>query len=129
MIQRIGPKEIIHKLSEHRKFMVFCHLRENGLLAIRPTWDPHPVIKENSIETYSEMFPNLKIFEGYFDELYDEVIQFNLPKSDLYYNGSLKPLIITFENGWLKNTSINKCYCFETLTDLINDLHPEFFKQ
>jgi hypothetical protein len=128
MIERITSGDIIHKLAEHKKFMVFCHLRSNGLLAIRPTWDPHPVVSDSSLEIFQELFPKLVIFEGYIDELYDEIIQFNLPKNDLFYQGSLKPLIITFEKGWIKTTSLNKCYCYETLTEMIKGLHPEFFE-
>jgi hypothetical protein len=127
MIERIKSGDIIHKLSIHKRFMVFCHLRDCGAMAIRPTWDLHPLFPDVSLTIYEDMFPNLVMFEGYVDELYDEILEFGISPSQLYYDGKLKALMISFENGWIKSTSLNKCFCYDTLAEMIYNLHPEFF--
>jgi len=126
MIERIDPTEIISKLSEHKKFMWLCHLKKSGALAIRPTWDPSPSGAESVLLLVHAEFPDLVIFESYIDDAYDKVKEFGVNDVDIVYRNKLRPIIMTFKNGWINKTSGTNCYCTETLVDLIIDLHPEF---
>lgn len=126
MIEKIDPSEILHKLSKHKKFMWISHLRNSGALVIRPTWDPHPTGIESEILLIQEQFPDLIIFESYIDESYDKLREFGLSHDELRNMGSLKPMMVTFKNGWVDRNSHGMCYCTETLVDLIISLHPEF---
>ena len=126
MIQRVEPTEIIGKLSEHKKFMWICHLKNSGFLTIRPTWDPSPSGAESEVMLVHDQFPNLIIFESYINDAYDQVKEFGVIESDIIYRNKLRPIMMTFKNGWINKTSGSNCYCTETFVDLIIDLHPEF---
>lgn len=129
MIKKLDPSEILHKLSVHKKFMWICHLRNSGKLVIRPTWDPDYTGLDSEILLIHEQFPDLIIFESYVDESYDKLREFGLTNEELTDRGSLKPIMMTFQNGWLDRTSHGMCYCTETLVDLIFSLHPEFLSE
>lgn len=109
--------------------MWICHLRNSGKLVIRPTWDPHPSGIDSELILIQEQFPNLVIFESYLDESYDRLREFGLTQEEFTDFGSPKPLMMTFQNGWLDRTSHGMCYCTETLVDLIFSLHPEFLSE
>lgn len=126
MIERIEPSDILHKLSEHKKFMWICHLKKSGKLVIRPTWDPNPTGIDSEIMLIHEQFPDLVIFESYIDEAYDKLREFGISHDELSYGDSLKPIMVTFKKGWVDRNSHGMCYCTETLIDLIFSLHPEF---
>lgn len=126
MIEKIDPSEILHKLSKYKKFMWISHLKNSGKLVIRPTWDPHPTGIDSEIQLIHEQFPNLVIFESYIEDSYDKLREFGLSHEELIDRNSLKPIMVTFKNGWIDRNSNGMCYCTETLVDLIIDLHPEF---
>ena len=39
----------------------------------------------------------------------------------------IHPVMVSFEKGWLYNTSVGRCYCLETLVDLVVEIYPEKF--
>lgn len=129
MIEKLDPSQILHKFSTYKKFMWICHLRNSGKLVIRPTWDPHPTGIDSELVLIQEQFPDLVIFESYLDESYDRLREFGLTQEEFTDFGSPKPLMMTFQNGWLDRTSHGMCYCTETLVDLIFSLHPEFLSE
>lgn len=115
-------------------WLVYCdfQLDPSGLIAFKPTW-----IKPISVITkLIEDFPNITFVESMYDEVIDELIemgyQTNLHTSDggLWdnFNKILVPLIIGFDKGWKKVDSIGKCYCTETLTDIMFEVFPKEFK-
>ena len=108
--------------------MWICHLKDSGKLQIRPTWDPHYTGVENEILLIHEQFPDLVIFESYIEDSYDKLREFGLSHDQLKYGDTIKPIMVTFKNGWIDRNSDGMCYCSETLIDLIFSLHPEFFE-
>jgi len=57
-------------------------------------------------------------------------MEFGIPFENLRsndFNNDLKPIMLSFDKGWIKDTSLDKCYCLETLTELIMSIHPELF--
>ena len=83
---------------------------------------------ENILEEFNNLFPNVIIYESYFEDVIDDLIDLGLDVDSFYdeRNKMFTPLFIKFKNGWINDTSKNHCYCPQTLTKFIFDLYPEY---
>ena len=100
-----------------------------GTIALKPTW----------IKSYSDItqliaaFPQVTFVESMYDEVIEELTEMGYQSSVPSYEGGLWdvnneiliPLFIGMSKGWKKVDSIGKCYCTESLTDIMFEIYPE----
>ena len=130
MLVRINPWEITQKIGEHKKFIWICHLSRKNSLDIRPSWDRVWEHIPTTLEVVNENYPDVLIFESFVEQSLDRIMEFGVPFEylrDNDVNHDLKPIMMSFDKGWLKDTSLDKCYCLETLIELIMPIYPEYF--
>ena len=120
-------------LKNHKKFLWYVYQDEHDeLLEIKPSWTPI-VNERHRVNEINEEFSDVIFIESIFSEVRDELFELGL---DLYTpledggwysveDNLVKPLIISFENGWMKDNSLYKCYCMLSTIELILDLYPE----
>jgi hypothetical protein len=102
--------------------MVYTPTQMDGTstLTIKPTWvDP----EVNLMKYLSEdVFPELDIIETTHLESFDFALSFDIDYGEYYNHDSEEyfPLILAVgENGKLIDTSYGKCYCLETIMELV----------
>jgi|688.fasta_scaffold72366_2 hypothetical protein len=132
MISILNSGEYYHKLVENKKFIWFIYpkkVHETKVL-LRPFFDKEndKFKGENILEEFNNLFPNVIIYESYFEDVIDDLIDLGLDVDSFYdeRNKMFTPLFIKFKNGWINDTSKNHCYCPQTLTEFIFDLYPEY---
>jgi hypothetical protein len=130
MLQRVNPWDITQKISEFKRFIWICHISKKNILDIRPSWDRLNTDFPTTLEVINQEYPNVVILESFVEESIDKILEFGVPLEYLRMNDSnneFKPIMMAFDKGWLQDTSIDRCYCLETLTELIMLIHPENF--
>jgi hypothetical protein len=132
MLIRINPWEVIQKIGEFKKFIWICHIQRKNQLVIRPSWDPLYEGVPTELQLLDDMYPEVVILESFVEESVDKILEFGVDFSEIRYNDfdqELRPIMMSFDKGWLKETSTGKCYCTETLTELIVSIYPELFQE
>lgn len=102
---------------------------QNTNIMILPTW----VDEKGVVSNFEKEFPDVTFVESMYSEVRDEIMElgYNLNLDQLegglwdYNNDHQRPLIVGFEKGWKKTDSIHKCYCAETIVEIIFELYPE----
>jgi hypothetical protein len=133
MVLRYQGGNFYDLIRNHKKFIWLIYeeiqLDPNSDLTLRPTW-----IKDwGPIFDFQELFPEIVFVESMYSEVLEEVLElgYSMGKDVIEfglwdsYNDILKPLIVGFDKGWKKVDSLGKCYCLETLTDIIFEIYPE----
>jgi hypothetical protein len=127
-------------LSKHKKFVWIFHFSENILeidttvKEILPSWY---IIQEKGrshklnllMESVSE---DIVVVESIAENEVDLLMELGIDTDWLFHTENFKPIrlvIITFENGWVKSTSEDKCYCLNTLVEFLVELYPEKFTE
>lgn len=133
MVERYSGNSFNNLLVKNKKFiwLIYGDFQLNKLnkLSLLPSW----VMTEGKIASIINDFPNIVFVESMFDEVRDELHGLGY---DLYSdenkiglwdsdNEHHKPVIIGFDRGWKKVDSVGKCYCLETLTDILFEIYPE----
>lgn len=105
------------------------------LLAIHPSHlKKYDKIKEyhlpNHLIEFEKVFPEIKIVEAYHYQVYDLIIELGYDYDLLWLEKDklFAPLMFAFKSMNEYETSYNKCYCVETLTELGIFIKPELFK-
>lgn len=124
-------------LLDHKKFVWIFHFPENELEwegAIReivPSWyTPIYKIHTNKIQNFMELLPEgVVILESIAKDEIDFLIELGLPKEWMLEQEvqPISPVMISFDKGWVNNTSIGRCYCIKTLVELMIETYPEKF--
>ena len=133
MVLRYQGGDFYGLIKNHKKFIMFVYdqiqTEENNFLALRPTW-----IRPNGIiSKVIQDFPNVTFVETMYNEVIDELIEMgyqpylDVEKGGLKDNksGIFFPIFIGFDKGWKKLDSVGKCYCMETLSEILFELYPE----
>jgi hypothetical protein len=132
MLQTVSPWEITNKIGEFKKFIWICHIKKKNKLVIRPSWDPLHEGIPTELQLLDEMYPEVVIFESFVEDSVDKILEFGVDFSEIRSNDfdqELRPIMMSFDKGWLKETSTGKCYCTETLMELIISIYPELFQE
>jgi hypothetical protein len=130
MLIRINPWEVTQKIGEFKRFIWICHIQRKNQLVIRPSWDPLFEGVSTALQTLDEMYPDVVILESFVEDCVDKLLEFGIDFQELRSNDfdqELRPIMMSFDKGWLKETSTGKCYCLETLTELIMSIYPNLF--
>jgi len=127
MVLRYQGGDFNNLIRNHKKFiwMVYIQGQLNpiGTIAFKPSWVDKSLIIPEVIST----FPNVTFVESLYDEVLDELIEMGYTNNDLWdgNNGHHLPIIVGMDKGWKKIDSLGKCYCLETLSDIIFQIYPE----
>ena len=100
-----------------------------GWLALKPTW----IKSYSDITQLIDAFPQVTFVESMYDEVIEELTEMGYQSSLPSHEGGLWdvnneiliPLFIGMSKGWKKVDSIGKCYCTESLTDIMFEIYPE----
>lgn len=119
-------------IRDHKNFIWFVYdefqLKKSNV-SLKPTWvDDNDVIK-----TFTDPFPKVVFVESLYSEVIEEIYELGYQLSLDQTEGGLwdsnndhqRPLIVGFKNGWKYSDSIGKCYCLETLSDILFEIHPD----
>ena len=135
----INAKENFPKLiQEHKKFIWIFNFPENNLEwdgAIReivPSWyEPKIITHRNKTKDFINLLPDgIVVLESIAENEIDFIIELGLPHEwifELKENKPITPVILSFDKGWVYNTSVGRCYCLQTLIDFVVEIYPEKF--
>lgn len=133
MVVRYKGENLNNLLITNKKFIWFVYdniqLDFTSKLSLLPTW----IKPDGTIDKIINEFPNVIFVESMFNEVKDDLhglgydLYSDSEKIGLWdsHNEHQKPVIIGFDKGWKKVDSVGKCYCLETLTDIMFEVHPE----
>jgi hypothetical protein len=133
MVVRYSGGNFNRLLIDNKKFVWFVYdeiqLDKTSKLSLLPTWIKPDGIIANIIDN----FPNIIFVESIFNEVNDDLygLGYNLDDDVEHiglwdsHNEHQKPAIIGFDKGWKKVDSVGKCYCLETLSDIMFEIYPE----
>lgn len=119
-------------IRDHKNFIWFVYdefqLKKSNV-SLKPTW----VDDNNVIKTFTDSFPNVIFVESLYSEVIEEIYELGYQLSLDQTEGGLwdsnndhrRPLIVGFKNGWKYSDSIGKCYCLQTLSDILFEIHPD----
>lgn len=117
----------------HTPFIMFVYNKEVSnisTLQIVPSWIERD--SENVVKYLGEgMLSGLTFVETFHEESYDFANNFNIDYGDYYdYKGKhlIPTMIAVGKDGQLIDTSYGKCYCLETLMDLVGQIDIELLK-
>jgi len=134
----VNAREEFPKLiQEHKKFVWIFNFPEDDLeipkmiREIVPSWyEPLDVQRPNRIKDLIGILPEgVIILESIAKDEIDFLLELGLP-SEWMLEQDVKPIhpvMISFDKGWIHNSSIGRCYCFETLLELLIEIYPEKF--
>lgn len=135
MLVRYSGGSFNDLIINHRNFIWLVYsdfqLDYIGTIGFKPTWiKPYSVITQ-----LLEEFPKVTIIESMYDEVIEELSEMGYQRSVPTYLGGLwdannkilTPIIVGISQGWKKVDSIGKCYCTETLTDIMFEVFPDEF--
>lgn len=127
MLIRYQGGDFKNLIISHKKFIwlvyVEVQLNPRGYIALKPSW----IEESRNIPEVIKTFPNVIFVESLYDEVLDELIEMGYSNGDLWddNNGHHLPIIVGMDKGWKKIDSLGKCYCIETLSDIIFQIYPE----
>lgn len=128
MFIKLTDNDFTKALINHKRFiwMVYFDKQDTDKtwVSIKPTWSEY---SSRTLEAFNEIFPEVIFAESKITEVIDTLHGFNISLSDLWDDNSkeYRPIIISIDKGWISSTSYGKCYCSETLTEMIFDVYPE----
>jgi len=137
-------KEIItvndfKRIAKENEYFLWHFLQknqENNSLTMHSIFSNQDEKKENTLPSVLDKI-NIPYFESYTEESIDFLINLGLPANSLwktppnnekyvpqeYY---FSPVILGFHKSSFKNSTLETCYCFEGLIDLIGLLNSKF---
>lgn len=124
-------------IQEHKKLVWIFHFPENDLewdssiREILPSWyKPRNKSHRNKTKDFIDILPEgVVILESIAKDEIDFLIELGLPK-EWMLDQEVKPIspaMISFEKGWINNSSVGRCYCIQTLVELVVETYPEKF--
>ena len=128
MFIRLTDADFNKALIEYKRFILMVYFDEQQdeeyWVKIKPTWSEE---SDRLLEAFGEVFPDVVFAESKLSEIRETLHGFNISLDDLWDEQSknYRPIIISIDKGWIKSTSYGKCYCDETLTEMIFDIYPE----
>ena len=128
MFIRLTDADFNKALIEYKRFILMVYFDEQQdeeyWVKIKPTWSEE---SDRLLEAFGEVFPDVVFAESKLSEIRETLHGFNISLDDLWDEQSknYRPIIISIDKGWIKSTSYGKCYCDETLTEMIFDTYPE----
>lgn len=125
MIYDVNDSNLYEHITKHKKIIWFLYRKGQEInLTIKPYIDD----EENLIKEVSEQFTGTTIFQSYISENPFIMEYFGLNDEQIwdYKNKIYNPRIISVIDGQIVyDQSGKKCYCLETILEMIFDLHPE----
>lgn len=125
MIYDVNDSNLYEHVTKHEKIIWFLYRKgQENNLTIKPYIDD----EENLIKEISEQFTGTTIFQSYISENPFIVEYFGLNDEQIwdYKSKIYNPRIISVVDGQIVyDQSGKKCYCLETILEMIFDLHPE----
>lgn len=128
MFIRLTDADFNKALIEYKRFILMVYFDEQQdeeyWVKIKPTWSEE---SDRLLEAFDEVFPDVVFAESKLSEIRETLHGFNISLDDLWDEQSknYRPIIISIDKGWISSTSYGKCYCSETLTEMIFDIYPE----
>lgn len=130
-------EEFPNLILEHKKFVWIFNFPEDDLeipgmiREIIPSWyEPFDKNRTNKIKEFIEILPEgVIILESIAKEEIDFLLELGLPH-DWMLEQEVKPIhpiIISFDKGWVNETSLGRCYCMNTLVEMVVETYPEKF--
>jgi hypothetical protein len=135
MLVRYKGGDFVSIVTKYKKFVWFIYDEvqtiPNNPLTLKPTW----IKSFGPIVEFQEIFPEMVFVESMIDEVKEEVFELgynlNLDSTEggLWdgNNDHFRPIIIGFDKGWKKVDSRYKCYCLETLSEILFEIYPNNF--
>jgi hypothetical protein len=120
-------------IRDHKKFIWYVYsINHDEILEIKPSW--YGVVNDRDrVNEINNEFPDIIFIESYINEVEDELLEIGLKLYDSIENGGwfhnedkkVKPMILSFDKGWIVDDSNYKCYCMQTVIDMIFESYPE----
>lgn len=132
MFVRINSENFNESLVKYKRFIWFIYFDgqedEKYFMNIKPSWSTNKSELTNEI---NNLFPDLIIGESKISEVMEILLGFNISMTEAWddRNKHIRPFFISIDKGWIKSHSIGKCYCLDTVMEMIYDIHPELFEQ
>ena len=130
MVYHVNDTNFIEHVLKHERIVWFFFRKnqENTSLTIKPFIEEIPSV---NLEL-SKHFTGVTYFQTYIDDNPNIIEHLNLTDSLLWdhKNKVFNPRIVTVVNGkkHFDQTGI-KCYCIETLIEMIFDIYPELISE
>jgi hypothetical protein len=131
MLIRYAGGNFYDLITQNKNFVWLIYVKEqlnpSNTLALKPTW----IKNFGVIPEFIQTFPNVTFVESLDTEVRDELFEIGYKYSEDgiwdEQTHNYRPIIIGFEKGWKVTDSNGKCYCTETLSDIIFRTHPKEF--
>jgi|TARA_R110000772_G_scaffold53928_1_gene123236 hypothetical protein len=125
MVYHVNDGNLFEHIKNHKKIIWFLFRKGQGdYLTLKPFDDD----KSSVNLELSEEYPDVVFFQSYISENPLIMEYFNMNDFSLwdYKSKVFQPRIITVKDGQkIYDQAGKKCYCLETLLELVFDLHPE----
>jgi len=126
MVYNINDNNFFEYIVKHKKVIWFFFRKdqEQSGLSLKPFIDG---VDSVNMEVSNE-YPEVTFFQTILEDNPMLIEYLNLTDNNLWNHKSqcFNPRIITVKNGQnVYDQSGKKCYCLETLLEMIFDLHPE----
>lgn len=126
MIVRVTKSDFPKILETYDRFIWIFHLpHARPPLQIYPTWDGN-----TTLTTLQEMYPQITIFESIVDEELDLLEEIGITKDIIWdpRNGEYRSFFITVKNNNVIEDSIGRCYCLDTIIEMLLVIYPDLFE-
>jgi hypothetical protein len=132
MLIRITDENFMESLIKYKRFIWFIYIDDQDTdkyrLSIKPSWSEE---QNEFVHEINNTFEDIIIAESKIGEVRDTLFGFSITDDELWddHNKHLKPFFISVDKGWMKDYSIGRCYCLETVMDMIHGIYPEYFQE
>lgn len=132
MFKKFIGKNFFDYLYEDKSFIIIFHGKEiSDRMGIRPSDEMEDFSEfANELLIFEENFPELAIYEAVVTDEIDAIINMGIP-SDYFWDEKFeyfRPFFVLIKNGWVSKTSLESCWCLDTLMDYAFELRPDLFE-
>jgi|LakMenE01Jun11ns_1017448.scaffolds.fasta_scaffold8946688_1 hypothetical protein len=132
MFKKFIGKNFFDYLYEDKSFIIIFHGKEiSDRMGIRPS-DEREDFSEyaNELHIFEENFPEIVIYEAVVTDEIDSIINMGI-STDYFWDEKFeyfRPFFVLIKNGWVSETSLDSCWCLDTLIHYASQLRPDLFE-
>jgi hypothetical protein len=126
MIVKVTQSDFPKILESYDNFLWILHLpHAKPPLQIYPSWIENSILTE-----LQNLYPNINIFESIVDEELDFLEELGISREEVWdpQNGEYRSFFITVKNNEVIEHSIGRCYCIDTVIEMLANIYPELFE-
>lgn len=124
MFIRVRAEDIPAILEEHPKIIWLLH--DETFFPSRhigPSWHGNTFLNE-----FESLYPSIPFLESIVTEELDSLYELGFTKEMIWSKTYYRDFMISIEDSAVKDHTIGRCHCKETLVELAVDLFPELFE-